>query len=205
MLRSENHESGAGEGSCPDCGTKFVFSPDTVAYQTLNAGGEGLRLLTLRCKKCPWEGAWRVDENGDLLVREPGDARRNITRASDNSLDLKLELMRRAFRTVKQAKQIESLQIQVRNLEKAVVKDASSKVQALGRKKQNFSRFFEEANLTDKQREVASLVWEYGLPVVEVAKRLGKHHSTIQYLKARADQKMEFRDRNRVKSKPREV
>lgn len=50
----------------------------------------------------------------------------------------------------------------------------------LGSKKQDLSGYFSGADLTSKQRECLSLRFEYALGVAEIARRLGKHHSTIQ-------------------------
>lgn len=202
MLKADYQKADDGEKSCPNCGSKFVFSTDNVRYETYNAGNEVLRLLTLRCTHCSWEGAWRVDENGDLLVLEGKEARRNLRGRSAGSLDLEPGLLKRAYRTARQTKQIESLQAQIANLEKKVADHTPSKVRELGVKKHDFSRFFDAAKLTAKQHEVATLVWEYELTVMEIAKRLGKHHSTVQYLKARVQNKMEFLKMNRVKLRP---
>jgi DNA-directed RNA polymerase specialized sigma24 family protein len=50
----------------------------------------------------------------------------------------------------------------------------------LGRKRTDFSKFFDAAKLTKRQRECASLRWEYGRGVTEIAQRLDVHHSTVQ-------------------------
>jgi IS30 family transposase len=42
------------------------------------------------------------------------------------------------------------------------------------------SRYFDGARLTERQLEVASLAWEYEMSIGEIARRLGKHRSTIQ-------------------------
>jgi hypothetical protein len=47
-------------------------------------------------------------------------------------------------------------------------------------KKRDMSEIFDGANLTDKQREVASLAWEHEFPVAAIAKRTGKHRTTIE-------------------------
>lgn len=51
----------------------------------------------------------------------------------------------------------------------------------LGQKETDLSHYFDAADLTDRQSECASLSWEYGLGVTEIARRLGLgHHSTVQ-------------------------
>jgi len=44
----------------------------------------------------------------------------------------------------------------------------------------DMSRYFDGARLTERQLEVASLAWEYEMSIGEIARRLGKHRSTIQ-------------------------
>jgi predicted DNA-binding protein YlxM (UPF0122 family) len=46
-------------------------------------------------------------------------------------------------------------------------------------KQQRLSMYFDNAKLTDLQLQVASLKWEYGLSVSEIARRFDKHRSTI--------------------------
>ena len=46
-------------------------------------------------------------------------------------------------------------------------------------KQQQLSMYFDNAKLTDLQLQIASLKWEYGLSVSEIARRFDKHRSTI--------------------------
>jgi DNA-binding NarL/FixJ family response regulator len=63
--------------------------------------------------------------------------------------------------------------------------------QKLPAKTMDHSRYFDEANLTDRQREVASLRLEYGLPVIQIAKRLGISRPAVDKAFLRATNKME--------------
>lgn len=45
-------------------------------------------------------------------------------------------------------------------------------------KKQDLERYFD--GLTEIQKQCVSLAWEYGLRVTEIARRMGRHHSTVQ-------------------------
>jgi DNA-binding CsgD family transcriptional regulator len=52
-------------------------------------------------------------------------------------------------------------------------------------KKQDLSRYFDAASLTDKQYECASLHWEFGIPKAQIARELGLHRKTVdQHLQA---------------------
>jgi hypothetical protein len=73
---------------------------------------------------------------------------------------------------------------------------AAAKQVALGaddlpQKKCDMEHFFDAAKLTDKQREVASLSWEYELKVAQIARRLGKHRKTVDELLAAAQKKVD--------------
>jgi DNA-directed RNA polymerase specialized sigma24 family protein len=46
-------------------------------------------------------------------------------------------------------------------------------------KKNDFSQYLNNGNLTDRQRECFSLKWEYGLPVTKIADRLGISRKTV--------------------------
>jgi len=59
-------------------------------------------------------------------------------------------------------------------------------------KKTDLSRYLDGANLTDIQREVASLKWEHELPVLAIAKRLDRHKSTIEENLKLAERKLGF-------------
>jgi DNA-binding NarL/FixJ family response regulator len=50
----------------------------------------------------------------------------------------------------------------------------------LGQKQTDLSQYFDLADLTDRQRECASLKWEFGLPDRQIAERLDIHHKTVQ-------------------------
>ena len=54
----------------------------------------------------------------------------------------------------------------------------------------DFDRYFDEAKLTDKQREAASLRWEYGLPVAEIAAKLNLHRTSVDGRIVGAQRKM---------------
>jgi DNA-binding CsgD family transcriptional regulator len=66
-----------------------------------------------------------------------------------------------------------------------------AQVEKLTDKKNDMARYFDSAKLTDKQREVASLAWEYGLTVAEIARRTGKHRKTVDELRAAAEKKID--------------
>ena len=53
--------------------------------------------------------------------------------------------------------------------------------EGLGQKKVDLSIYLDAAGLTDRQRDCFSMKLEYELSVAEIARRLGKHHSTVQY------------------------
>jgi DNA-directed RNA polymerase specialized sigma24 family protein len=56
---------------------------------------------------------------------------------------------------------------------------------ALGQKQQDLSHYFNQAKLTELQRDVLSLKLEYGWSVTDIAKRLGLHRTTVdEHLKA---------------------
>lgn len=57
-------------------------------------------------------------------------------------------------------------------------------------KKADLSHYLDGAGLTEKQREVASLKWEYGFSVLRIAKRQRLHRSTVQERLARAQRKL---------------
>jgi len=77
--------------------------------------------------------------------------------------------------------------------QRAASKEAKSNApDELLAKRKDYSRFFIDAKLTDRQREVASLRWESGLPVLAIAKRLGTHKSTIEEHLALAQRKLGF-------------
>lgn len=61
-------------------------------------------------------------------------------------------------------------------------------------KRQDSLRFFENANLTERQKQCASLRWEYGLRITDIARRLGLHRKTVQEHLARANAKMKWRE-----------
>ena len=55
----------------------------------------------------------------------------------------------------------------------------------------DMSRYLDAANLTEIQREVASLALEYSLSVAEIARRFGKHRKTIDEHLTAAKKRME--------------
>jgi len=154
--RSEVSKTRKTERCCPDCGREFVFSPETVTYETVNAGEESVRLLNLRCSGCQWRAAWRVDETGGLFA----DGEVIVKTKSETDT---FDPWARAVRSLWQGKKIEELRTQVEILEKKLVKDGPRGIQGLGSKHIDLTRYFDEANLTDKQRDVASLLLEYKL------------------------------------------
>jgi predicted DNA-binding protein YlxM (UPF0122 family) len=58
--------------------------------------------------------------------------------------------------------------------------DAPKGFDRIGRKESDLSQYFDAADLTERQRECASMKYEYGLALAEIASRLNAHHSTIQ-------------------------
>ncbi len=75
----------------------------------------------------------------------------------------------------------------------------------LSQKRQDLSHYFDKANLTDRQRDCASLKWEYGLSDRKIAGRLDIAHSVVQeHLKA-AKTRMDrttIRPRNKTRISP---
>ena len=57
-------------------------------------------------------------------------------------------------------------------------------------KKTDLSRYLEQARLTDKQYECASLRWEYGLSVSQIARELKIHRKTVDQHVESAQSKM---------------
>ena len=189
-LSREKFEAGLRKAACPDCGTKLRLSPNSVRYEIIDSEGESVRLLMLRCLGCPWEAAWRIDENGNPFRATGTAGQLNKGGGLIDPLDEDFELWKHALRTIRQKRVLESLEKKVAALEEKLVKPGPKGFEGLGQKIENMSSFFLDAELTDKQQEVASLRWEYGLPVVEIARRVRKHHSTVQYLLARAESRM---------------
>jgi hypothetical protein len=75
--------------------------------------------------------------------------------------------------------------------QRAASKEAKSNApDKLLARKRDLSEIFDGANLTDIQREVASLKWEYEFPVAAIARRLGKHKSTIEESLSAAEKRM---------------
>jgi hypothetical protein len=50
----------------------------------------------------------------------------------------------------------------------------------LPQKGTDYSELFDQARLTERQKEYASLAYEYGLKVTEIARRFDRHRSTVQ-------------------------
>ena len=81
-------------------------------------------------------------------------------------------------------------------------------VEKLPVKKSDMTRYFDAAKLTEKQREVASLAWERGLTVTEIARRIRKHRTTVDESLAAAKKKIDQAESNersareRAKSNP---
>ena len=74
---------------------------------------------------------------------------------------------------------------------KPVAKPSETPLKGLPAKKCDLSSYFDGAKLTDKQRECASLAWEYGLSVSEIAQRLKRHRTTIDQNLALAKKKID--------------
>jgi len=55
-----------------------------------------------------------------------------------------------------------------------------SKLALSDKKKMDLSKYFDGAGLTEAQYEVATLAWEYELPISEIARRLGRHRKSIE-------------------------
>jgi len=69
---------------------------------------------------------------------------------------------------------------------KGKARQGKSDTRALPPKGGAYSNLFDAAKLTDRQREVLSLKYEYGLSVSEIARRLGLHRKTVDEHIARA-------------------
>jgi len=85
-------------------------------------------------------------------------------------------------------------QVEIDQLKKGVrgpVKSAPDGLKGLGPKKNDLSRYLDSAKLTDIQRDCLSMKFEYDLSLAEIARRLHKHHSTVQYHITRATKKIE--------------
>lgn len=63
--------------------------------------------------------------------------------------------------------------------------------EGLGPKKRDLSEYLDGAGLTSVQRDCVSLILEHGLPLAEIARRLGRHHSTVQYHVEQAKKKID--------------
>jgi RNA polymerase sigma factor (sigma-70 family) len=61
-------------------------------------------------------------------------------------------------------------------------------------KKRDFSKYFDECDLTDAQREVISLKLEYGLSVNKISKRLGISRPAVDERLLRAQKKLSQSD-----------
>jgi DNA-directed RNA polymerase specialized sigma24 family protein len=83
-----------------------------------------------------------------------------------------------------------SVERRITELEKS---DRKREVKKAGRppiKRNDFSEDFDQAKLTDAQREVASFRFEYELSIAEIARRIGRHRSAVQERLDRATSKM---------------
>jgi predicted DNA-binding protein (UPF0251 family) len=88
------------------------------------------------------------------------------------------------------SRQIKDLQDRLTGLMPAKVVVQPTRSQ-LPPKERDYSEMFDAANLTDVQRETASLAWEYGLRPTQIAKRLGKHRKTVEECLAAARKKVD--------------
>jgi DNA-binding NarL/FixJ family response regulator len=70
-------------------------------------------------------------------------------------------------------------------------------------KQQDVSQYFDQAKLTDKQREVMSLKLEYGLSEAEIARRLDKSRKTIYERRHAAQRKFDQLRSNEVRARKR--
>jgi hypothetical protein len=87
-------------------------------------------------------------------------------------------------------RELHSVERRIAELEKSDRKRDVKKPGRLPVKMSDLSGYFDQAKLTDTQRQVASLRYEYGLPVAEIARRIGRHRSAIQERLDRAKSKM---------------
>lgn len=87
--------------------------------------------------------------------------------------------------------QIKELQDHAREAPTSIRKGAPKGFERLGRKKNDLSKYLDRTKLTNIQRDCFSLKFEYALPLAEIARRLDKHHSTVQYHIARVTKKIE--------------
>jgi DNA-binding CsgD family transcriptional regulator len=73
---------------------------------------------------------------------------------------------------------------------------APGKQNELPEKKEDFSRYMDGANLTDRQRDCFSLKFEYGLTFTAVAERLGIHRTTVEEHIAAAKRRIQISTAN---------
>jgi len=70
------------------------------------------------------------------------------------------------------------------------VRRTKSDRQSLPDKQADHSEWFDQANLTANQRECLSLKWEYGMPILRIAIKLGKDRSSVQTCIARGEARL---------------
>ena len=85
---------------------------------------------------------------------------------------------------------LERVEKRITELEKNDRKREVKKPGKLPVKARDFSEIFDQAKLTHQQMEVASLKYEYELPTAEIARKIGRHRSTVQERLERAMSKM---------------
>jgi DNA-binding NarL/FixJ family response regulator len=90
------------------------------------------------------------------------------------------------------------IETQEHNIKKSPDKPAKPVEGKLPPKRRDLTRMFGDAKLTDRQTEIASLAWEYGLSKVQIARRLGRDRKTIDESLASSQKRI---DRGRMKTK----
>jgi DNA-binding CsgD family transcriptional regulator len=88
-------------------------------------------------------------------------------------------------------RQIPLFQPQKPNLRVKSQESKSKRPEKLPAKRSDWSRYFDAANLTKNQREVASLKLEYEMTVAQIARQLKLHRSTVDEHLATAKKKIE--------------
>lgn len=82
-------------------------------------------------------------------------------------------------------------QAQIAPMPAKATADAPKSLDGLGQKRTDLSRYLEAADLTERQWECASMKYEYSLSIVEIARRLGIHRSTVQESLHAANKRLE--------------
>jgi DNA-directed RNA polymerase specialized sigma24 family protein len=167
----------------------------------------------------------RTQKNGkELSLRDRADLwlmRRNLKRSQESSKRIDAEIERLSWNTLEDPMALgEDLEAALSFLESAAMpvrkaedsrsggasRSSTNKKIRLPQKKQDYSQHF--IGLTEKQKEIASLSYEYGMEPSKIAKYLGKDRKTIHEHLDAAKKRIEMgsqRDKwqkNRSKSEP---